>query len=144
MMLAASPNSDSCGLEAVVAASSAGEQEKGISAALRFAQDRSPLADDRLLTNYYHYLCENLSFPFCVHYPAPRSPVEDILYRCTVLELLDPSQCVGDEIDGIFSRVWKAGFEVNLPLLELEVPQDSPNSQLIADYRRWFWNWRCR
>jgi hypothetical protein len=144
MTLAASPDSDSCGLEAVVAPSFAGGQEKPILAAVGPGHDPSPLADDRLLTRYYHYLCENLSFPLCAHYPAPRSPAEAALYRCTVLELLDPSRCVGDEIDGIFCRVWKAGFEVNLPLLELEVPQDSPDSQLIADYRSWFWNWRFR
>jgi hypothetical protein len=36
----------------------------------------------------------------------------------------------------------KGDFEVNLPLVELEVPQKSPNFQLTEDYWYWFWNWR--
>jgi hypothetical protein len=31
---------------------------------------------------------------------------------------------------------------INLPLIELEVPDDSPNFQFIEDYWYWFWNWR--
>jgi hypothetical protein len=29
-----------------------------------------------------------------------------------------------------------------VPLIELEIPGDSPNFQLIEDYWHWFWNWR--
>ena len=57
-------------------------------------------------------------------------------------ELLDPAKCVCDEFDGIFCKTRKGRFEVNLPLIELEVPEDDPNFQLIEDYWYWFWNWR--
>ena len=62
--------------------------------------------------------------------------------RCTVQELLDPTQYLGDEFDGIFCRVRQGTLEVNLPLIELHVPEDSPDFQLIEDYWYWFWNWR--
>ena len=67
----------------------------------------------------------------------------EVLHECTVLGLLNPSQCFSDEIDGIFCKTQKAEFEVNLPLVELEVPNGSPNFQIIEDYWDWFWNWRC-
>lgn len=37
----------------------------------------------------------------------------------------------------------KAEFEVNLPLVELDVPKGSFNFQMIEDYWDWFCNWRC-
>jgi hypothetical protein len=58
------------------------------------------------------------------------------------IELLNPTQHLGDEFDGIFCKTRKGDFEINLPLIELELPDDSPNSQLIEDYWYWFWNWR--
>ena len=58
------------------------------------------------------------------------------------MELLDPTQYLGDEFDGIFCKTRKGKFEVNLPLIELHVPEGSPNFQLIEDYWYWFWNWR--
>jgi hypothetical protein len=30
--------------------------------------------------------------------------------------------------------------EINLPLIELEIPQDRPNFRFVEDY--WFWNWQ--
>jgi len=30
---------------------------------------------------------------------------------------------------------------LNLPLIELEISQYSPNFQYIEDYWYWFWNW---
>ena len=76
------------------------------------------------------------------YYPQPTSAWEKIQFRCTVLELLDPTRYLGDELDGIFCQTRKGNFEVNLPLIELHVPEDSPNFQLIEDYWYWFWNWR--
>jgi hypothetical protein len=57
-----------------------------------------------------------------------------------VLELLDPAKHLGDGFDGIFSKTRKGKYEINLPLIELEVPDDGPNCEFIEDY--WFWNWR--
>lgn len=105
--------------------------------------NRLPYVDEENLTRYHAYLSANLRLPFEACYPEPKTLREEVVYQCTVLELLDPSRYVGDEFDGIFCRTWKAGFEVTLPLVELEVPRDSTSFQPIEDYRYWFWNWRC-
>jgi hypothetical protein len=109
-----------------------------ILSALGLSGDRLPEVDDENLVRYYEFLSEHLSFPFAAHYPEPTNLREEILYKCAVLELLDPSKCFSDEFDGIICKTRKGDFEVNLPLVELEVPQDTPNFQLIEDYWYWF------
>jgi hypothetical protein len=42
------------------------------------------------------------------------------------------------------ARPARGKYEVNLPLTELEIPDDSPNFQFIEDYWYWFWNWRLK
>ena len=101
-----------------------------------------PRVDEETLARYYEYLSANLSFPFAAYYPEPMTPQEEEEFRCTVLELLDPAKHLGDGFDGIFSKTSKGKYEINLPLIELEVPDDSPNFQFIEDYWYWFWNWR--
>ena len=68
-------------------------------------------------------------------------PQEESAFRCVVLELLDPAKHLGDEFDGIFCKTRKGKYDINLPLIELELPDDSRNFQLIEDYWFWFWNW---
>jgi hypothetical protein len=63
-------------------------------------------------------------------------------HRCTVVKLLDPAHDICDEFGGIFCKTRKEMYEIDLPLIELEIPQDSPNFQFIEDYWYWFWNWR--
>jgi hypothetical protein len=101
-----------------------------------------PKVDEEPLSRYYKYLREHLCLPFIAHFPKPMNSAEDDEFRCTVLELLDPAKHLGDEFDGIFSKTSKGKYEINLPLIELEVPDDSPNFQFIEDYWYWFWNWR--
>ena len=98
--------------------------------------------DEETLSRCYRYLRARFSFPFAAHYPAPTNSIECLQYRCTALELLDPINDICDEFDGIFCKTRKGKVEVNVPLIDLEVPQDSPNSLLIEDYWFWFWNWR--
>ena len=101
-----------------------------------------PNVDEETLSRYYNYLSARLSFPFTAHYPEPTTSLEEVQYRCTVLELLDPTKDICDDFDGIFCKTRKGKYEINLPLIELEVPDDSPNLQFIEDYWYWFWNWR--
>ena len=101
-----------------------------------------PSVDEETLSRYYKYLTARLSLPFRAHYPAPRTSLEEVEYRCTVVELLDPAKDICDEFDGIFCKTRKGKYEINVPLIELEVADDSPNFQLIEDYWFWFWNWR--
>ncbi len=113
-----------------------------IRAALGSTTDELPRVDAASHHKYYQYLCEHLSLPFAAHYPQATTPEEAEEFRCIVVELLDPEKHVGDELDGIFCKTRKGRFEVNLPLIELHVPQNSRNFQLIEDYWYWFWNWR--
>jgi hypothetical protein len=101
-----------------------------------------PSVDGETLSRYYKYLTARLSFPFTAHYPEPTNSREKREFGCVVLELLDPANDICDEFDGILCKTRKGPYEINLPLTELEIPQDSPNFQLIEDYWYWFWNWR--
>jgi len=98
--------------------------------------------DEATLSTYYRYLSANLSLPFVAHFPKPSSPQEDAEFRCIVLELLDPVKHLGNPLDGIFCKTRKGRYEVNLPLIDLYLPEESPDFQLIEDYWYWFWNWR--
>ena len=113
-----------------------------IQAALGLTADGLPQVNADTLARYHAYLSANMSLPFTAHYPQPMNAHEKTQCHCTVLELLDPSKHLGDEFDGIFCKTRKGKFEVNLPLIELHVPHDSPDFQLIEDYWFWFWNWR--
>ncbi|MGD0900991.1 MAG: calcium-binding protein [Thermoguttaceae bacterium] len=104
--------------------------------------EHSPGVAEETLSKYHKYLTARLSFPFTAYYPEPMSTLEEVWHRCAVVELLDPTKHLGDEFSGIFCKTCKGRYEVNLPLTELEISQDSPNIQLIEDYWFWFWNWR--
>ena len=101
-----------------------------------------PMVGEEPLSRYYKYLTEHLGFPFTAHYPKPVNSEEEDEFRCTVLDLFDPAKHLGNRFDGIFSKTSKGKYEINLPLIELEVSDDSPNFQFIEDYWYWFWNWR--
>jgi len=101
-----------------------------------------PRVDEGPLYRYYKYLMEHLSFPFIAHFPKPMNSEEEDEFRCTVLGLLDPQEYMGDGFDGIFSKTKKGKYEINLPLIDLYLPEDSFSFQLIDDYWYWFWNWQ--
>lgn len=132
------------GLKLVTELRPGDDQKQRILAALGLTDDPLPVVNDDTLHSYYEYLSESFSFPFTAHYPHPMNPCEEVLYKCTVLGLLDPSKGLSDEIDGIFCKTQKAEFEANLPLVELKVSKDSPNFQMFEDYCHWFWTWRFR
>lgn len=121
---------------------SKGGQKGRIMMALGLTGDRLPKVDENTLFRYYQYLAAKLSFPFVAHYPHPTNAQEQSEFCCHVVELLDPANHFGDEFDGIFCKTLKGKYELKLPLIELELLQDGPNSQLIEDYWYWFWNWR--
>jgi hypothetical protein len=113
-----------------------------IRAALGSAAGGLPKVDEKSLTRYAAHLSANLSLPFTAYYPQPATAREEIEFRCEVVEVLDPSRHLGDEFDGLYCKVRKGIFEVNLPLAELYMPEESANRQLIEDFSFWFWNWR--
>ena len=112
-----------------------------IRTSLGLATDRFPRVDEKTLFQFYEYLSANLRFPFAAYYPERINLWEERAFLCVVLSLLDPEIHVGDEFDGLFCKIRKRGYELTLPLIELEIPQNSRNFQLIEDY--WYvWNWR--
>ena len=70
--------------------------------------------------------------------PAARDPRGAGRIPLQAVELLDPAKDIYDDFDGIFCKTRKGRYEINLPLGELVVPEDSPNFQLIEDYWYWF------
>ena len=118
------------------------DQRDRISEALGPPGEHLPSVAEETLFRYYKYLSSRMSFPFAAHYPKPTTSLEEMQYRCIVMELLDPTKDIFDEFDGIFCKTRNGKYENNLPLIELEISQDSPNFQLIEDYWFWFWNWR--
>ena len=101
-----------------------------------------PKVGEEPLVRYYKYLTARLSLPFTAYYPEPANTLEEVLHGCVVVELLDPVNDICDEFGGILCKTRKRTCEINLPLIELEIPHDSPNFQFIDDYWFWFWNWR--
>ena len=124
------------------AAMSFPDQTERLMVALDVMTGDLPRVDEGSLARYYTYLSANLTRPFTAYYPQPTNAQEKAEFDGTVLELLDPAKDICDEFDGILCKTRKGKYEVNLPLTELEIPQDSPNFQLIEDYWFWFWNWR--
>jgi hypothetical protein len=118
------------------------DQNDRIRAALGLRHDRLPKVDARTLSCYYDYLRQNLSLPFAACYPEAKNLQEENEYRCEVFDLIDPANHLGDGFDGIFCQTRKGAYEINLPLIDLHLPEDDPNFQLIEDYWYWFWNWR--
>jgi hypothetical protein len=118
------------------------DQMNRIAEALGALGKQLPSVDEVAVSRYYQYLSSRMLFPFTAHYPEPTTSLEEVQYRCTVLELLDPVKDLFDDFDGIFCKTRKGIYEINLPLFELEVPHDSPNLQFIEDYWYWFRNWR--
>ena len=142
MLLATVADAHWNGLTVVTESNVRHDQGERIIEALGLLGDHSPSVDEETLFRYYKYLSARLSFPFTAHYPEPRSSLEEVQHRCIGLELLDPTKDIYDDFDGIFCKTRKGKYEINLPLIELQIPNDSPNSQFIEDYWYWFWNWR--
>jgi len=142
LLLATVADAHRDGLKVVTKSCRKPDQRERIIEALGPLGEHLPGVDEETLSRYYKHLAARMSFPFAAHYPEPTTSLEEREFRCTVLELLDPIRDICDEFDGIFCKTRKGNFEVNLPLIELEIPQDSPNFELIEDYWYWFWNWR--
>jgi hypothetical protein len=101
---------------------------------------RLPKVDEATLARYYCYLCKKLSLPFTAWYPG--SMHKDGESACEVAELIDPASGLGDALDGIYCKVHKGKQRLVLPLIELELPPDSPNYHMVESYWYWFWHWR--
>ena len=103
---------------------------------------RVPKVDAAALRRYYRHLYENLSLPFAAWYPEPAPASQAAEYPWTVVALFDPATGPGDEFDGIFCKIRQGHNAREVPLIELDLPPDDPNFQLVETYWDWFWHWR--
>jgi hypothetical protein len=142
MSVACESDLDQPGVAAVSGLSSAKRQRDRIAVALGLRPDRLPRVDAATLSRYCAYLSANLSFPFTAYYHEPTDPPLANECHGEVFELIAPATYRGHEIDGIFCKTRKGTCEVKLPLIDLHLRDDDPNSELIEDYWYWFWNWQ--
>ena len=130
------------GLKLIADFSLKNDRKKRILEALGAGDGSLPKVNEKTHFRYCRYLSTNLLFPFPAYYPEPTSTLEEDLQPCIVFELLSSAKCIGDEYDGIVCKTSNGTRDILLPLIELELPEDSPNFQMIEDYWYWFWNWR--
>ena len=77
-----------------------------------------------------------------------RASAEDIAgYRqlvmpITVVALLPPDHCGNRDELGLHCQAKRGMQIIELPLADVELTHNTPNSRLLDDYWYWFWNWR--
>jgi hypothetical protein len=89
------------------------------------------------LARFYAYLANHLDFPFQALYADTRPPVRQLVRCITVTGLLPVA---GSASRGIHCRVEGVQGIRELPLVEIGLPDDHPNCQIIDDYAYWFLN----
>jgi hypothetical protein len=104
------------------------------------SDDPLPPVNVENLRRYGCYLRSQLSFPFQGSYTVEIAPFEEAKYLITVLGLLDGDDC--DEEEGVLCKAEQHGEGVELPLADLEIPDNPHHRQLVEDYSYWFGNWR--
>jgi len=112
-----------------------GPEGKRIQAVVNSAKDSTD--DWQVILAWEKYLKRNLRFPFevevCEFQEYGSLQAGD---RLTVLAILDT-----DDLYGVIVSCRKGGQRYDFPLADLvDVDDDSPNAQLIRDYRVWFAN----
>ncbi|MGA2033719.1 MAG: calcium-binding protein [Thermoguttaceae bacterium] len=100
--------------------------------------DLLPEVNDETIRKYYQYLALRLTLPFEARYSAESEPV---VYPVTVTGLVDPQSAPAGSAVCCVTHV-RNGVAV-LPLVDIEVPEDSPNFRILEDYWYWVWNWRA-
>jgi hypothetical protein len=101
-----------------------------------------PVVTDSALAAYHAYLVENLSLPFEALFCPSGSEMRQLIQYVQVTELSDPGHDGSRHRRGLFCKAHNVKEIVELPLDELGVRDENPNSQLIDDYAYWFVN--CR
>ncbi len=120
------------------------KQEQRIRVALGIEKGPLPNVGIKWLRKYFEYLAANLSFPFEARLTEEIGYYRQPAYsQVKVLALLEPDDARRrQEYFGLICTGRKAEQEIEAPLVDLEVEENSPNFQLIEDYWYWIWNWR--
>jgi hypothetical protein len=141
-MLSQQNSTDANVIGVVMEPFNANDQEERIRAALGLAHGPRPEVQSQWLHRYYDYLAAHLSLPFDGDYAEDISGYRQLVAPVIVVALLHPGEHGRHEDFGLLCRARRGEQQIELPLADVELPPDSPNSQLIEDYWYWFWNWR--
>ena len=125
-----------------VASTDLTSQEGRIRAALRLARGPLPHVTSAWLERYYEHLSHHLVLPFAARYAGDLKPLGQPALPVTVISLFHPNQATNPEQTGLTCQAVDGQQSIEIPLVDLETPDESPNSQPIEDYWYWFWNWR--
>ena len=117
-------------------------QEGRIRAALRLAPGPLPQVTSVWLERYYEHLSLHLALPFAARYAGDLKPLGQPALPVTVISLFHPNQSANPLQTGLICQAVHGQQQFEIPLVDLETPDDSPNAQQIEDYWYWFWNWR--
>ena len=98
-----------------------------------------PTVNAETMLAYYRYLSSCLTLPCEARYS---SDAAGTVYPVTVTGLVDPQTAPSDNRIGLACVAYCRNKLDFLPLLDIEVEHDSPNSQILEDYWFWLWNWR--
>ncbi len=116
-------------------------QTKRLRAILDGSDDRLPRVGVETLRRFHAYLVEHLAFPFAAKLSSPIGPHRDTESPLSVIRLLDPvREYAPEEMYGLISKAEQNGERIELPLDRIDVAEDSPQKQLLEDYRHWLWN----
>jgi len=118
-------------------------QEQRILGALGLMRGPLPRVSNIWLARYSHHLARALVLPFEARSPEDAGTLRPWTTVVTVLELLPPGDSASVNEAGLMCRAVRAdSAAIEVPLIELEVPVEHANAELIEDYWYWFWNWR--
>ena len=97
-----------------------------------------PRVNAATMLRYYRYLASRLTLPCEARYS---SDDDDTIYPITVTGLVDPQTMPSDSQAGLCCTVHFMNTADIMPLINIEVENDSPNFQILEDYWFWSWNW---
>ena len=133
---------DSDILAVVVDPFNTNERERRIRAILGISSGPLPKVETKWLNRYYDHLAPNLLLPFDAEYAEDIPGYRQLVTPITVFALVHPDEHGEHDRFGLRCRALRGTQEIELPLSDVELTDDSSNSRLIEDYWYWFWNWR--
>ena len=116
-------------------------QTQRLRAILDSTKGRLPRVGVETLRRFHDYLVDHLAFPFEGRLSDPIGPHRDTESPLSAIRLMDPvREYSPEEMHGLIVKAEQNGEKIELPLDRIDVEEDSPQHQLLEDYRHWLWN----
>ena len=100
------------------------------------SDDAIPAANEDTQRRFFDYLEAHLSFPFRADYAAASVLGSDTSETVQILGFADPPL---DRKEGIVCEARKGEHEFRVPLCNIYIHEDDPNSQYVEDYTYCLW-----